>query len=150
MSRVETRTRYNIFFFGFYSFALLVAGISPHNRNTFRSIPHLIEKWYPTLGRFLGLLCTQKWFSASKIAGMPPSLPILMLSGPRNTVISSEMVELWEISRMRGSKKNTESFWSAFRQNDEEESLISPEKDAFEIFDQESHGAYHFSELPFS
>jgi len=72
-----------------------------------------------------------------------------MLSGPRNTVISSEMVELWEISRMRGSKKNTESFWSAFRQNDEEESLISPEKDAFEIFDQ-AHGAYHFSELPFS
>src|SRR6266545_7786826 len=115
--------------------------------NTFCSIPHLIEKWWPTVERFLSLLCTQKWFSASKIAGIPPSLPILMLSGPRNSVISSEMVELWEISRTRGSKINTQSFWSqaAFRRNDEEESLMPPEKDAFEIFDQESHGAYHFS-----
>ena len=73
-----------------------------------------------------------------------------MLSGPRNSVISSEMMELWEVSRTRGPKKNTGLFRSALRRKDEEESLIPPEKDAFEIFDQESHGAYHFSKLPFS
>lgn len=106
-----------------------------------------MQKWWPTVGRFLGFLCTQKWASASKIAEMPPSLPILMLSGPRDSIILSEMMELWAVSRTRGPKRKTGLFISVLGWKDTEESVIRPEKDVFEIFD---NGAYHFSEPPFS
>src|SRR5258708_26744115 len=47
------------------------------------------------MGRFVNLLVSQRWSSAYKIARLPPSLPILMLSGLRDHVFPpSEMVEL--------------------------------------------------------
>jgi hypothetical protein len=103
------------------------------------------------MGRFLSLLTTQKWLSAAKIAGIPPSLPILMLSGLRDSVIPpSEMVELWEVAKGRRPKGNKGWLWSAFGWKDTEESPTQPEKDAFKKFRRGDHSAYHFSGLRFS
>jgi hypothetical protein len=113
--------------------------------NTFTSIPHLVRGW--PMGRFLSLLTTQKWFSASKVAGMPPSLAILMLSGLRDSIIpSSEMAELWEVAKRRRPKKNTRWINFVLRRNIEE-SGTPPEKDVMETFRKGDHSAYHFSTM---
>jgi hypothetical protein len=75
---------------------------------------------------------------------MPPTLPVLMLSGLRDTVIpSSEMQELWKVVQQRRTKtrkKKTRylSFWkdqtSVVEQDD-----VQPKKDIFETFRHGEH-----------
>jgi len=142
-SLVETQTRYHIYNFS-SSYLLIYSictprlqGVSAHLRKHIPFIPSLDPKM--ATGRFFGLLCTQKWSSVSKIAGLPPSLPILMMSGPLNSVIFSEMEQLWRISRTRGQKQNVDSSGRSSK-DEEEEGLITslPQKDVFEFFE---HGA---------
>ncbi|KAJ6526783.1 Alpha/Beta hydrolase protein [Mycena capillaripes] len=69
--------------------------------NTFQSLPRVVRAW-PIIGPF-SFLCTQKWDSASKLPRIPPTTPILMLSGTRDEVVpSAHMTALWEIARKRG------------------------------------------------
>ena len=104
----------------------------------------MVREW--PMGRFLSLLTTQKWLSAAKIAGIPPALPILMLSGLRDHVIPpSEMVELWKVSKVRRPKKNTRWLWSALGGKDNEEPPRQPEKDVFESFRRGGHSTYLLS-----
>jgi len=150
MSQVETQTRYGhvTIYFSLNSLACLLQVSALIVENAYSSIPSLVRKW--PMGRFLSLLCTQKWYSAPKIAGIPSSLPILMLSGLRDRYIPpSEMVELWEAAKRR-PKKNTGWFGFAFGRNDDDESLIQPENDVFKTFDYGDHCVYHLSALPFS
>lgn len=105
--------------------------------NTFCSIPHLVREW--PLGRFLSLFITQKWLSSSKTAKMPPTLPILMLSGLRDTVIpSSEMQELWEVVKQRRTKikKKKKGCFNFLKDKIPmvEQDDVQPKKDIFETF----------------
>lgn len=69
--------------------------------NTFTSAPDVLKK-LPGIISHLTFLVTQKWYSAQKVSRMPTTLPILMLSGTRDTVIpSSYMAKLWEVASTR-------------------------------------------------
>lgn len=71
--------------------------------NTFTSIPDIV-KGIPVL-RHISCLCTQRWNSASKVARLPASLPILMLSGLIDQVVPpSHMQKLWKVAESRCSK----------------------------------------------
>jgi len=143
--RAGTRTKYNhttaFWIIRLHALSQISALIV---ENTFSSIPHMVREW--PMGRFLSLLTTQKWLSAAKIAGIPPALPILMLSGLRDHVIPpSEMVELWKVSKVRRPKKNTRWLWSALGGKDNEEPPRQPEKDVFESFRRGGHSTYLLS-----
>lgn len=69
--------------------------------NTFTSAPDVI-KGFPGIIRYLAFLVTQKWYSANKVSRMPPTLPILMLSGTADQVIPpSHMAKLWKVASTR-------------------------------------------------
>jgi len=73
--------------------------------NTFTSLPSLVPHALPILGPF-SFLCHQKWDSASKIPRIPPTTPILMLSGAKDDLVPKEhMRSLWEAIAKRGEKK---------------------------------------------
>lgn len=73
--------------------------------NTFTSLPSLVPHALPVLGPF-SFLCHQKWNSASKIPLIPPTTPILMLSGASDELVPKEhMRALWEVVAKRGEKK---------------------------------------------
>ncbi|KAI0079188.1 alpha/beta-hydrolase [Panus rudis PR-1116 ss-1] len=75
--------------------------------NTFLSLPRLVPSAIPALGPF-AFLCHQKWDSASKIHLIPPSTPILMLSGKMDEVVPREhMLGLWELVQQRESMAST-------------------------------------------
>ena len=100
--------------------------------NTFTSIPDLV-KCLPVI-RYVSFLCTQKWRSASKVAQLPTTLPILMLSGLADEVIpSSHMEALWNVasSRSKPPKKRAKP--------SEDEEYKPPQKDVFKTFTLGSH-----------
>ncbi|KAJ7111817.1 Alpha/Beta hydrolase protein [Mycena epipterygia] len=87
--------------------------------NTFESLPRVVRDW-PVIGPF-SFLCFQKWNSAAKIPLIPPTTPILMLSGAQDEVVRKKhMTALWEIARKRGKE-------------------CVPEKDRFETFPEGFH-----------
>ncbi|KJA22504.1 hypothetical protein HYPSUDRAFT_40881 [Hypholoma sublateritium FD-334 SS-4] len=73
--------------------------------NTFTSLPSLVPHALPALGP-LAFLCHQKWDSAAKIPLIPPTTPVLMLSGARDDLVPREhMRALWEAVARRGEKR---------------------------------------------
>ncbi|KAJ7472576.1 Alpha/Beta hydrolase protein [Mycena latifolia] len=75
--------------------------------NTFESLPRVVRAW-PVIGTF-SFLCFQKWNSAAKLPLIPPTIPILMLSGTQDEVVPKKHMEtLWEIAQKRvdGSAQN--------------------------------------------
>ncbi|PCH41916.1 alpha/beta-hydrolase [Wolfiporia cocos MD-104 SS10] len=78
--------------------------------NTFLSLPRLVPNAFPILGP-VSFLCHQKWDSASKISLIPPTTPILMLSGLQDEVVPPEhMRSLWELVQARtGGPSRSES-----------------------------------------
>ncbi|KAK2462787.1 hypothetical protein APHAL10511_005178 [Amanita phalloides] len=73
--------------------------------NTFTSLPKLVPHALPMLGP-LAFLCHQKWDSLSKIPLIPPTTPILMLSGAKDELVPKEHMRiLWEAIAKRGAKK---------------------------------------------
>ncbi|KAJ7148927.1 Alpha/Beta hydrolase protein [Mycena crocata] len=88
--------------------AIDLASRNPHAiaalivENTFQSLPRVVRDW-PLIGTF-SFLCFQKWNSAAKVPLIPPTTPILMLSGAQDEVVPKKHMEaLWEIARKRGS-----------------------------------------------
>ncbi|KAG5636800.1 hypothetical protein H0H81_006822 [Sphagnurus paluster] len=69
--------------------------------NTFTSIPDIVRRW-PHIGMF-AFVCHQKWPSAQRLESVPPTTPILMLSGRRDEIIAPELMDqLWAAARKRG------------------------------------------------
>ncbi|KAJ7767300.1 Alpha/Beta hydrolase protein [Mycena metata] len=69
--------------------------------NTFLSLPRVVRDW-PIIGLF-SFLCFQRWNSAVKLPRIPPTLPILMLSGTQDEVVPRKHMEaLWLIAQKRG------------------------------------------------
>ncbi|KAJ6577035.1 Alpha/Beta hydrolase protein [Mycena vulgaris] len=69
--------------------------------NTFESLPRVVRAW-PVIGPF-SFLCFQKWNSAAKVPLIPPTTPILMLSGTQDEVVPKKHMEtLWAIAQKRG------------------------------------------------
>ncbi|TFK50535.1 alpha/beta-hydrolase [Heliocybe sulcata] len=76
--------------------------------NTFLSIPRLIPQALPILSPF-SFLCHQKWESFTKLPQIPPSTPILMLSGKQDEVVPPDHMEaLWKIAEKRGQQPTEE------------------------------------------
>ena len=99
--------------------------------NTFTSAPDVLKKIGGIIGH-LTFLVTQKWWSADKVSRMPPTLPILMLSGLQDTVIpSSHMAKLWELASTRNPP--------AKRPRGAEPEYIPPQKDVFKTFPYGQH-----------
>ncbi|KAL0071070.1 bem46 protein, variant [Marasmius tenuissimus] len=72
--------------------------------NTFTSIPNLVPHVLPVLGPFT-FLCHQKWDSASKVPLIPPTTPVLLLSGVQDQIVPQEhMKTLRELFLQRGAK----------------------------------------------
>lgn len=72
--------------------------------NTFTSLPDIVHGW-PIIG-VISFLCHQRWNSAAKIVRIPPTLPILMISGRRDEVVPPEhMNKLHQLALLRGVKK---------------------------------------------
>ncbi|KAJ7455128.1 Alpha/Beta hydrolase protein [Mycena latifolia] len=88
--------------------------------NTFESLPRVVQGWPGIIGRF-SFLCSHKWNSAAKVPLIPPTTPILMLSGTHDRIVPKmHMDTLWEIARKRGGG--------------------SAQNDRFEAFPHGSHG----------
>jgi len=69
--------------------------------NTFLSLPRVVRDW-PFIGIF-SFLCFQRWNSAAKVSRIPPTTPILFLSGAQDEVVPKKHMEgLWEIAQKRG------------------------------------------------
>ncbi|KAK0199553.1 Alpha/Beta hydrolase protein [Desarmillaria ectypa] len=82
-------------------FALMV-------ENTFLSIPSIVRGW--SVLRHLAFIVHQKWDSESKISSIPGTLPLLMLSGQRDSVVpEAHMKTLWEL-RSPGDLDTFKSF----------------------------------------
>jgi len=91
--------------------------------NTFLSIPRLIPTAIPLLSPF-SFLCHQKWDNANTITKLPPSMPLLMLSGKQDEVVpSSHMMELWEIAQKSGRKHAT---WIDFETGAHNDTCVQP------------------------
>ncbi|KIK02587.1 hypothetical protein K443DRAFT_677443 [Laccaria amethystina LaAM-08-1] len=102
--------------------------------NTFTSLPDVVRGW-PYIGVF-SFLCTQKWNSASKIPQIPPTLPILMLSGLLDEVVPEKhMRNLWNIASVRGTPKS--GGWC--RKPRPVEAYVTPQKDMFQSFPNGHH-----------
>lgn len=100
----------------------------------------MVRKW--PMGWFLSLFVTQKWPSSSKMAELPTTLPILMLSGLRDTVIpSSEMQELWDIAQQRKTRKKVRwfGFWKNQTRMVDQDDVRLPENDVFKVFCKGGH-----------
>ncbi|KAG8986524.1 hypothetical protein FRB90_003951 [Tulasnella sp. 427] len=70
--------------------------------NTFTSIPDLIPTVMPYLSS-VSFLCHQVWPSSTSIAKIPPSTPMLMISGLQDELVPpSHMKRLWEIVCSQG------------------------------------------------
>jgi hypothetical protein len=107
--------------------------------NTFTSAPDVLKKIPGVIGH-LTFLVTQKWWSAHKVSHMPPTLPILMLSGLQDTVIpSSHMAKLWEVASTRNPPKK--------RRQGPEPEYILPKKDMFKAFQYGEHSESLFTPL---
>ncbi|OCH84321.1 alpha/beta-hydrolase [Obba rivulosa] len=88
--------------------------------NTFLSLPRLVPSALPALAPF-AFLCHQKWDSASKVPTIPPSTPILMLSGARDEVVPRQhMLELWKLVKAREGQAESRGR-EAKEEEDEEE-----------------------------
>ncbi|KAJ4490029.1 alpha/beta-hydrolase [Lentinula aciculospora] len=75
--------------------------------NTFLSIPLVAEK-IPGI-RHLTFFINQRWESYKRILEIPKEIPILMLSGMLDTVVSPKhMFRLWKLSARRGERKETQ------------------------------------------
>jgi len=99
--------------------------------NTFTSAPDVLKKFPGIIGH-LTFLVTQKWHSAHKVSRMPPTLPILMLSGLEDTVIPpSHMETLWEVASTRNPPRK--------RGRGPEPEYIPPQKDKFKTFGYGEH-----------
>ncbi|KAF8699469.1 hypothetical protein AX14_000929 [Amanita brunnescens Koide BX004] len=69
--------------------------------NTFTSLPDIVHGW-PIIG-MISFLCHQRWNSAAKIVRIPPTLPILMISGRRDEVVPPKhMNKLHQLALLRG------------------------------------------------
>ncbi|KAH8831418.1 Alpha/Beta hydrolase protein [Flagelloscypha sp. PMI_526] len=78
--------------------------------NTFLSLPDVVKDW-PYIGTF-SFLCHQKWNSARTISKIPPSLPILMLSGKRDEVVPHKHMDgLRDIASKRGTSNSSSWVW---------------------------------------
>ncbi|PPQ91635.1 hypothetical protein CVT25_013190 [Psilocybe cyanescens] len=100
--------------------------------NTFTSIPDLV-KGLPLIRRF-SWLCTQRWKSASKMAHLPTTLPILMLSGLMDEVIPfSHMENLWKVAKTRGRQKRNKGSLN--------EQYHPPEEDIYRTFPYGTHNS---------
>jgi len=98
--------------------------------NTFQSLPRIVRDW-PIIGPF-SFLCMQKWKSVSKIQLIPPTTPILMLSGSLDEVVPQKhMKALWDLAKNRGQKKK--------QKQETEESDDSPKRDMFVTFPHGFH-----------
>jgi len=105
--------------------------------NTFTSAPDVLKKLPGIIGH-LTFLVTQKWYSAQKVSHMPTTLPILMLSGSRDTVIpSSHMAKLWEVASTRNPS-------SKLRSGTVPE-YIPPQNDMFQEFPYGRHSEFCLS-----
>ncbi|KAF7329758.1 Hydrolase-4 domain-containing protein [Mycena kentingensis (nom. inval.)] len=72
--------------------------------NTFLSVPRLVRDW-PLIGYF-SFISTQRWNSASKLPSIPPTTPLLFLSGAADEVVPKKhMHGLWDIAQKRGGGK---------------------------------------------
>ncbi|KDQ11568.1 hypothetical protein BOTBODRAFT_35235 [Botryobasidium botryosum FD-172 SS1] len=72
--------------------------------NTFLSIPALIPTVMPILSSFTRF-CNQKWNSAEAITLIPPTTPMLFLSGLQDEVVpASHMAELFKIATQKEVK----------------------------------------------
>ncbi|KAJ7717242.1 Alpha/Beta hydrolase protein [Mycena maculata] len=83
--------------------------------NTFESLPRVVRDW-PLIGAF-SFLCFQRWNSAAKLPRIPPTTPILMLSGAQDEIVPKKHMEaLWQIARKRdGAEQDQfESFANGF------------------------------------
>ncbi|KAJ7168816.1 Alpha/Beta hydrolase protein [Mycena filopes] len=90
--------------------------------NTFESLPRVV-RGFPIIGIF-SFLCTQRWNSYAKIRRIPPSTPILMLSGFLDAIVPRKHMEnLWGLAQKRGVAEHV------------------PEKDRFESFPAGHHAS---------
>ncbi|PPR01267.1 hypothetical protein CVT24_006029 [Panaeolus cyanescens] len=71
--------------------------------NTFTSIPDIMKNW-GLIGHF-SFLCSEKWWSATRMARMSARIPVLLLSATEDTIIPpSQMERLRHIANERGRK----------------------------------------------
>lgn len=103
--------------------------------NTFLSLPKLIPQALPILSPF-SFLCHQKWESYAKLPKIPPSTPILMLSGAEDEVVPKDhMEELWKIAEKRGQHESEERKTGDVREERERGSG----KSRFMLFERGKH-----------
>ncbi|KAF9442943.1 alpha/beta-hydrolase [Macrolepiota fuliginosa MF-IS2] len=102
--------------------------------NTFTSIPDIVRGW-PIIGPF-SFACTQRWNSASKLAKIPPNLPILFCSGRRDTVVPpSHMDRLWSIAQDRGRRQGS----TEVERERGADVWVPPDRDSFERYANGGH-----------
>ncbi|KAJ7675198.1 Alpha/Beta hydrolase protein [Mycena rosella] len=93
--------------------------------NTFESLPRVVRAW-PVIGAF-SFLCFQKWNSAAKVPNIPPTTPILMLSGTKDEVVPKKHMEtLREISRKRGDGSAQSDRFETFPEGSHADTFICP------------------------
>lgn len=99
--------------------------------NTFTSLPDIVHGW-PIIG-VISFLCHQRWNSAAKIARIPPTLPILMISGRKDEVVPPDhMNKLHQLALLRGVKKS--------KQNENETTEDQSQFTVFSEFPGGTHG----------
>ena len=114
--------------------------------NTFTSIPALVPHVLPVLGPFT-FLCHQKWDSASKVHLIPPTTPVLLLSGARDQIVPQEhMKKLRELFSKRGTKAEErnpaeKSRWEEFEHGSHSKPLRTPPR-MFESLYSDFHAFY--------
>ncbi|ORX40152.1 Alpha/Beta hydrolase protein [Kockovaella imperatae] len=85
-----------------YKYSDLLSGIIIEN--TFLSLPNLVPLVLPQLPKFLlPLLLTEQWDATLSLPHIPPSLPMLFLSGKRDALVPPAQMQ--ELYRIRGDGK---------------------------------------------
>ncbi|KAK2462638.1 hypothetical protein APHAL10511_005371 [Amanita phalloides] len=103
--------------------------------NTFTSLPDVVHGW-PVVG-FISFLCHQRWNSAAKIVRIPPTLPILMLSGRKDEVVPPKhMSKLHQLALTRGRRP---------RKSKEEQSAVAEDTSEYTVFEAFPHGTHVFT-----
>jgi pimeloyl-ACP methyl ester carboxylesterase len=106
--------------------------------NTFLSIPE-VAKEMPIV-RHLTWVIHQRWDSAQRVAQIPRSLPIFMISGSKDEVVpANHMAELWDIAQRRGLSEDHET---------QQKGAMDVLNDELVVFPEGSHGKQ--SEYPSS